>query len=60
MATYFSIATLTMLGYGDVVVSGPRRLLAATQAANGVILFGWTTAIVVALLQHIIERPRVS
>jgi hypothetical protein len=51
-ALYFSIVTFTTLGYGDVVVGGDWHLLASMQAANGIIIFGWTTAIVVALLQH--------
>jgi hypothetical protein len=51
-ALYFSIVTFTTLGYGDVVVGSDWRLLASMQAANGIIVFGWTTAIVVALLQR--------
>jgi hypothetical protein len=55
-ALYFSTVTFTTLGYGDVTVGNEWRLLAALQAANGIIIFGWTTAIVVALLQHVISR----
>ena len=51
-AMYFSIVTFTTLGYGDLVIGDQWRLLAATQAATGIIMFGWTTAIVVALLRH--------
>ncbi len=45
--------TFTTLGYGDLVVGDQWRLLASMQAAAGIIMFGWTTAIVVALLQHV-------
>jgi hypothetical protein len=51
---YFSMVTFTTLGYGDVVLTEDWRLLASFQAANGAILLGWTTAIVLAAVQRII------
>ena len=42
-AFYFSMVTFTTLGFGDVVLTGQWRTLASIQAANGVIIFGWTT-----------------
>ena len=50
-ATYFSTVTFTTLGYGDIVLEPPLRLLAAFQAANGLFLFGWSTALVFAIIQ---------
>jgi len=55
-AFYFSMVTFTTLGYGDVVLSGEWRTLAAIQAANGVIIFGWTTALIFYFIQHIYRR----
>jgi len=52
-ALYFSMVTFTTLGYGDVVPHERWRLLASFEAANGIILFGWTTAIVIAVVQRI-------
>ena len=52
-ATYFSMVTFTTLGYGDIVLSEQWRLLASFEAANGIIMFGWTTAIVLAAVQRI-------
>jgi hypothetical protein len=52
-AFYFSMVTFTTLGYGDVVLQERWRLLASFQAANGVILFGWTTAIVMAVVHRV-------
>jgi hypothetical protein len=52
-ALYFSMVTFTTLGYGDVVLSDRWRLLGSFEAANGIIMFGWTTAIVIATVQHI-------
>lgn len=44
-AMYFSGVTFTSLGYGDVVLTGRIRLLAPLQAANGLMMFGITTAL---------------
>ena len=49
-ALYFSMVTFTTLGYGDITLADSWRLLAAFEAANGCIMFGWTTAIVVAVI----------
>ena len=50
---YFSTVTFTTLGYGDVVLKDQWRLLASFEAANGIIMFGWTTAIILAAVQRI-------
>jgi hypothetical protein len=47
-ATYFSLVTFTTLGYGDITLDENWRVLAAFEAANGIIMFGWTTAIIAA------------
>ena len=52
-ALYFSMVTFTTLGYGDVVIDERWRLMAAFEAANGIIIFGLTTAAVVAVMQRI-------
>ncbi|MDX2481978.1 MAG: ion channel [Desulfuromusa sp.] len=52
-ALYFSTVTFTTLGYGDIVLDESWRLLAAFEAANGIIMFGWTTAIVVAAVHRV-------
>jgi len=52
-ATYFSMVTFTTLGYGEIVLSEQWRLLASFEAANGIIMFGWTTAIVLAVVQRV-------
>jgi len=50
-ALYFSTVTYTTLGYGDIVLAEPWRLLSALQAASGIIMFGWTTALIVVAIQ---------
>jgi len=52
-ALYFSIVTFTTLGYGDIILNENWRLLASFQAAIGIIIFGWSTAIVVTIVQKI-------
>ena len=52
-ALYFSIVTFTTLGYGDITLNESWRLLASYQAAIGIIIFGWSTAIVMAVVQKI-------
>ena len=51
-AMYFSGVTFTSLGYGDVVLDGRMRLLAPLQAANGLMMFGITTALFIAAVQQ--------
>ena len=52
-ALYFSMVTFTTLGYGDVTLSSDWRLLASFEAANGVIVLGWSTALVAAFIQRL-------
>jgi hypothetical protein len=59
-ALYFSTVTFTTLGYGDITLDASWRLLASFQAANGIIIFGWTTALVFAVLQHMIADASAS
>lgn len=59
-AAYFSVVTYTTLGFGDVTIEGSRRLLAGLQAANGIIIFGWTTAIIVTAVQRLYIQPHKS
>lgn len=57
-ALYFSTVTFASLGYGDIVLSPAWRLLSAVEAANGVILFAWSTTFLLSvntrlkLLEH--------
>jgi hypothetical protein len=43
---YFSAETYTSLGFGDVTPEGPVRLLAGTEALNGLLLIGWSASFV--------------
>ena len=52
-ATYFATVTFASLGYGDIVIEGPWRLLSAVQAMNGLLVFGWSTALLFAVVERI-------
>ena len=41
---YFSGATYTTLGYGDVVLPRPWRLAGVLESLTGVLLLGWSAA----------------
>lgn len=43
-ALYFSGASYTTLGFGDVLLPEPWRLLSGATAANGLLLFGMSAA----------------
>jgi len=51
-AIYFSFVTFTTLGYGDITLSEHWRLLSGIEALNGILLIGWTTALLFAVVQR--------
>ena len=52
---YFAFVNYTTLGYGDVVPVERWRLLGPLTAMNGVLLFGWSTAVIFAVLRKTVE-----
>ena len=48
---YFAFVNYTTLGYGDVTPLERWRLLGPMTAMNGVLLFGWSTAVIFEVLQ---------
>jgi len=52
-AIYFSFITFTTLGYGDITISGNWQLLCGLEAMNGIFLFGWSAALLYAVVQRI-------
>jgi hypothetical protein len=55
---YFAFVNYTTLGYGDVVPVVRWRLLGPITAMNGVLLFGWSTAVIFEVLRRELERGR--
>jgi hypothetical protein len=59
--TYFAFVNYTTLGYGDILPAATRRLLAPITAMNGVLLFGWSTAVIFEVLRKtILDQPPVA
>lgn len=53
-AFYFSAENYTSLGYGDITLSERWRLLGPLEAVNGLLLFGLSTALMFAVMSHLI------
>lgn len=48
---YFALVNYTTLGYGDVLPTERWRLLGPLAAMNGILLFGWSTAVIFEVLR---------
>lgn len=55
MALYHSAVNYTSLGYGDVVMSAAWRLLGPLETADGMLMFGVSTAMIFAVIQRLVE-----
>jgi hypothetical protein len=61
---YFAFVNYTTLGYGDVTPVARWHLLGPMTAMNGVLLFGWSTAVLFEVLRMTLltsgerENPR--
>ena len=53
---YFSGVTFATLGYGDVVLSESWRLLSVLEAANGILMFGVSTAVMTAAVSDVFKH----
>ncbi len=52
-AAYFSAVTFTTLGYGDITLLEHHwRLLSGIEALDGILLVGWTTALLFLVVQR--------
>jgi|SRR5262245_33582593 hypothetical protein len=55
---YFAYVNYTTLGYGDVTPAKRWLLLGPMTAMNGVLLFGWSTAVIFEVLRRAMgSRP---
>ncbi|MFC6631854.1 two pore domain potassium channel family protein [Microbulbifer taiwanensis] len=50
---YFSSSSITALGYGDVVLQSPWRVLGPLVAINGLLMFGCSTAFLFLVLEKV-------
>jgi Ion channel len=54
---YFAFVNYTTLGYGEIVPVERWQLLGPITAMNGVLLFGWSTALIFEVLRRSWTRP---
>ncbi len=54
-AFYHSAVNYTTLGYGDIIMSSRWRLLGPIEAADGMLMFGVSTAIIFAVIQRLVQ-----
>jgi hypothetical protein len=54
-AFYHSAVNYTSLGYGDIVMSNSWKLLGPLETANGMLMFGVSTAIIFAVMQQLVQ-----
>ena len=59
-ALYFATVTYTTLGYGDITLEPSFRMLSGIEAANGFLLFGWTTAFIFEVISQLYRREEES
>ena len=52
---YFAFVNYATLGYGDIVPLERWRLLGPITAMNGVLLFGWSTAVIFEVLRQAVR-----
>lgn len=57
-ALYFSAVNFATLGYGDIVLSQRWQLLGPLEAANGILMFGVSTAVMTAAVIDVLKSAR--
>jgi hypothetical protein len=53
---YFAFVNYTTLGYGDITPLAEWRLLGPMAAMNGILMFGWSTALMFEVLRKTISQ----
>ncbi|MGH6866592.1 MAG: potassium channel family protein [Methyloceanibacter sp.] len=54
---YFAFGNYTTLGYGDIVPVREWHLLGPMTALNGIMLIGWSTALIIEVLRRAGHAP---
>jgi hypothetical protein len=52
-SVYFSLVSFTTLGFGDIILMKEWRILSGMMAANGLIIFGLTAAVLIDFLSRL-------
>ena len=51
-AFYFSLASYTTVGTAELVLPPGHRIVGALESAAGMLMFGWSTALLVRVVQR--------
>lgn len=49
---YYSMVTYTSLGFGDILPTGPLRILAGMETLTGLVLIAWTASFMFLQMQR--------
>ncbi len=52
-ALYFSTSSFTTVGYGEIFMEPPWRIVSAIQSANGFLVLGWSTIFLISVLSRL-------
>jgi len=52
-ALYFSTSSFTTVGYGEIFMAPPWRIVSAIQSANGFLVLGWSTVFLITVLSRL-------
>jgi len=55
-AAYFSLASFTTIGAAELALSPQHRIVGATEAAVGMLMFGWSAALLFDIIQVVRGR----
>ena len=55
LAFYHSATNYTTLGYGDIVMSPAWKMLGPIEAADGMLMFGVSTAMIFAVIHRLAQ-----
>lgn len=58
LALYYSAATYSTLGFGDVVPRGALRLVSVIEGVNGLMLIGWSVAHSFLAMEEFWDKPQ--
>jgi Ion channel len=56
-ALYFSLASFTTAGAAELALSPGHRMVGALESAAGMLMFGWSTALLVRVVQRTDRMP---
>jgi hypothetical protein len=53
---YYSTTSYSTVGYGDVHPPENWRIVGAIEAVTGILMFGWSTGVLFAMVNHLLGR----